>query len=77
MNASKAWYTSKAIWGTILMVLALALGVFGYTVSPEDQTQLADAIPNIIQAVSGFIGMVMMIWGRVTASKKLTLTKPK
>lgn len=65
MDGSKAWYTSKTVWGGIVAVGAGVAGVFGFTVAPADQEQIVLAATGI----AGIIGGLISIWGRVKASK--------
>lgn len=62
---SKAWYTSKAIWGGIVaIVAALSSAIFGITLGAEDQ----EALVNVIATVAGAFGGLLAIYGRVKAS---------
>lgn len=67
MNDTKQWYASKAIWGAILMILALVAQAFGYSIGAEDQATLVDTFSGI----AGSAGAVLAIVGRVKASKKI------
>lgn len=67
MYDSKAWYASKAVWGGIIAVLAAIAGAFGYVISPELQTELA----NQIVAGAGVVGGMLAIYGRVKAEKAI------
>lgn len=67
MDESKSWYASKAIWGGVVAILSGVAGVFGYAVSPDDQTQLA----SILAAVGATVGGAAAIFGRIKASKSI------
>ena len=60
----KPWYKSKTIWGSIVAVLALAAGAFGYEVGPEAQGE-------IVTALIGVVGGGFAIYGRVKAVDKV------
>ena len=60
----KPWYKSKTIWGSIVAVLALAAGAFGYEVGPEAQEE-------IVTAVIGVVGGALAIYGRIKAVDKV------
>lgn len=61
----KEWYKSKAVWGGLLAVVAGIAGVFGYTVSAEDQSILAEAAVSAVSVVGGLLA----VFGRIKASK--------
>lgn len=67
----KNWYKSVTIWGGILMILAIVLGQFGFSVTAEEQAELAQQMANIATAISGIIGLVMVIIGRKNAGKEI------
>lgn len=67
MDESKSWYASKAVWGGVVALLSGLAGVFGYAVSPDDQTQLA----SILAAVGATVGGAAAIFGRIKASKSI------
>lgn len=56
----KPWYKSKTIWGSIVAVLALIAGAFGYSVGPEAQEE-------IVTALIGIVGGGFAIYGRIKA----------
>ena len=67
MDDFKSLLTSKTFWGGVIALLAGVLGIFGYTLLPEDQAALVDGVAAAAAAVGG----VIAIWGRVKASKKI------
>ncbi|WP_201353807.1 hypothetical protein [Hydrogenimonas urashimensis] len=67
MTYEKPWYQSKGVWGGIVSILAIVLGVFGYTVSPEDQ----QAIVVALTSVGATVGSVVAIYGRIKATKRV------
>jgi hypothetical protein len=67
MDDFKSIFSSKTFWGGAMAVVAGILGVFGYTVLPEDQAALIDGGAAIAAAMGGMIA----IWGRAVASKKI------
>lgn len=60
----KPWYKSKTIWGSIVAVLALIAGAFGYNVGPEAQAE-------IVTGLIGVVGGVFAIYGRIKAVDKV------
>ena len=67
MDDFKELWKSKTFWGGLIALLAGILGIFGYTLLPEDQAALVDGGT----AIAASIGGVIAIWGRVKASKKI------
>lgn len=68
MNDEKSWYTSKTVIGSVVAILALIAGAFGYDVDAESQEQITLAVINLI----GVGGGLVAIYGRVKAVKKIT-----
>jgi len=64
---TKPWYTSKGTIGAIVAVLALGLGMAGYQISPEMQSEVVQAVFNVIALAGALVGLV----GRLTASKRV------
>lgn len=65
MDETKPWYMSKTVWGGLIAVAAGAAGAFGYTIAPDDQAQIVDAVV----AVATVVGGLLAVFGRVKASK--------
>lgn len=64
---SKKWYQSKTVIGSVVTLIAMVLGIFGFGIGAEDQV----ALVNIIVGAGGFLGTILAIYGRVKASKKI------
>ncbi|MDD4864764.1 MAG: hypothetical protein PHE38_12235 [Alishewanella agri] len=64
---AKAWYTSRGVWGGLISLLSVILGVFGYAISPEESEQLILALTAIGTAIGNVVG----IYGRVKAKERL------
>ena len=67
----KNWYQSKAVWGGIIAIVSGILGLFGKTISPEDQSWLADQAVQISTAVVSIAGAGLAIYGRFKADKRI------
>ena len=65
MDETKSWYMSKTVWGGLIAVAAGAAGAFGYTIAPDDQAQIVDAVVVAATVVGGLLS----VFGRVKASK--------
>jgi hypothetical protein len=67
MLDTKQWYYSKTVWGAIVAILASLLQASGSAIDATGQDQLAD---NLL-ALSGAIGGLIAIYGRLSADKRL------
>ena len=68
-TSAKPWYFSRTIWGVVVMAAAGLASQFGLAdLTPEAQTAVVDWIINAVGV--GAAGLA--IWGRVTASQKIT-----
>lgn len=67
VSDTKPWYASKGTIGAIVAVLALGLGMAGYQVSPEMQSEMVQAVLNVVALAGALVGLV----GRLTASKRV------
>lgn len=65
MNDEKSWYLSKSVIGSVVAILALIAGAFGYDVDVAGQEQ-------ITLSIIGITGAGVAIYGRIKAVKKLT-----
>lgn len=67
MNDTKQWWQSKAIWGSLISIVAVGVGFTGHQISAADQQVLVDAVSTVI--ATG--GQVYAIYGRMVASSKI------
>lgn len=67
MDQTKGFFASKTIWGGLIVIIAAIAGLFGYTISADDQTALLGYLDNAALIAGG----LLTIWGRITASKKI------
>lgn len=77
---TKNMLASKTIWGGIFMALAFVLSrFFGVEVTTAETDPVADAVSQGFGAgewsamISVVVGFVMVVWGRFTAKKKVTV----
>ena len=69
---TKSWYKSKTIWGAILMVLSLVMTqVTGVQISPEEQDTTGNFIVGIAEGIGSLVGLILVIVGRIKATKKI------
>lgn len=65
-------FASKTIWGAILVVASLIGNAFGLDVPKDEISGLIDLISANWDTFTSIIGVVLTIWGRLTASKNLS-----
>lgn len=70
-DETKPWYQSRTLWGAAILIVSTALQQFGVAVSAEEQTQAV----NALGVLGDTAGLIMVIWGRVSASKRITAPK--
>lgn len=63
-DENKQWYMSKAIWGSIVAILASVIAMFGYSVPQEEMTEI------IVQIVT-VVGAAIALYGRIVATKSI------
>lgn len=73
MDGTKRWWTSKTIWGSVITVAGLALGIFGIELDPATQALVVDQLTLTIVGAVELVGIVVTIVGRAAADKKLTI----
>lgn len=66
-DESKSWWMSKTVWGGVVALIGGILGVFDYTLAPEDQALILEIAAGITTGVGGIVA----IWGRTKASKTI------
>lgn len=73
MMETKKWYQSKTIWGSIITVLAVLLSIVTgqHVITPEEQAQLVDKIVAVVDDVGVLVGIILTIYGRVKAEKRI------
>lgn len=68
---TKAWYTSKTVWGGLLAILSPLIGsLFHVSVSDSDITQISD----ILSTIGTSIGGLLAVYGRIKATTKVNPT---
>ncbi len=66
-DESKPWYTSRAIWGSIIAIVSSAFLLTGHTVAPEIQSVAAD----LLAQAGSVVGGALALYGRLKAEKKI------
>ncbi len=68
---TKPWYASKGVIGPIVAGLALLASLFGIKVDAATQAIIVDQGVALATAFVTFGGLVLGIYGRVTATKQI------
>lgn len=69
---TKPALASKTVISSLIVVLASIASMFGYSVSPDDQSVLGGLVFSVITALGG----IGAIYGRVTAKEVIRGTVP-
>lgn len=67
MTTTKPWYLSKTIWASLVTVMISVGSLLGLPEGMVDKEGLADAIMQVITAVTGLVA----IFGGLTAAEKI------
>ncbi len=73
MIDEKPWWQSRTIWASLVAVIAVVLGYFGYDIGGEDQAGLVEAISSGVAIVGSLIAIITRIGATKTIS---TPSKP-
>lgn len=75
-NTAKWWGSSLTIWGAFISAVATVLPaigpVFGLDITGDLIRETGDQFVTTMQAITGLIGTLMTIWGRMRAKQPLT-----
>jgi len=72
LEGSKPWYASKGVLGPIVAGASIAAGYFfGVKVDPVTQAYIVDQAAAIISGLFTIGGLVLGVWGRIKAIKKI------
>lgn len=69
----KFFAASKTLWGGVLLALPAFSEAFGLAVSPADWAGLEEAGTKLINAVEAVVGAVLVVWGRLSATRPIAL----
>ena len=68
MDDVKSIFASRTIWAALIALLGGGLGLAGYSFGEADQSAALELISGIVAALGG----LGALYGRITASKRLT-----
>ncbi len=69
---TKPLRASKTLWGLLLLLPSLLTQLW-VGVSLDHIIQIGDSLSQIIESITALVGMLLAIYGRVNATKSLTL----
>jgi hypothetical protein len=67
MSETKAWWASKTVWATLIMLAGVGLRSVGIDIGPFEG-ELTDTALTVVTVVAGAVGL----WGRITATALIT-----
>lgn len=67
MSETKAWWASKTVWATLIMLAGVGLRSVGIDIGPFEG-ELTDTALTVVTVVAGAAGL----WGRITATALIT-----
>lgn len=72
-KTGKSVLGSKTLWGALLTAIGITLNGAGVDISPEEMGKFQVFADHIVDIV----GLIMVVWGRFTASKSITTVLPQ
>ena len=67
---TKIFLASKTVWGVVLIALPQILPLLGISFTADDTSLLTTTGDQVFQAIGGLI----VVWGRWSATTKLSIT---
>ena len=75
---SKPFYQSKTLIGALLMGAAMVCRIYQVDVSQAELDAAGTNLAQAIDGLAGFVGFVLVVWGRFKATTALKLSaKPE
>ena len=72
MSDTKRPYQSKSLIGAGLLMVAAVANQLGVDISPAEQVTITNSLASAADEIVAVFGWLMVIWGRLTASKKIS-----
>ena len=67
----KKWYASRAIWGSIVVVLSTIAGALGFNIPASELSGVVDMVFNLVPEIGQLVGALLAIYGRIKAEHKV------
>ncbi len=74
MDGTKPWWQSLGVWGTMVAMASTVVSAAGYTISPDDQAQLAQGLTQaggLAASAVTLVSSALALYGRIRATKKI------
>lgn len=71
MTPTKQWYQSKAIWGSLAVIISLVAAAFGFDIPKEEINGIVDQVFNLVPEIAALVGSLVAIYGRFKADKAI------
>ena len=71
MEQTKKWYESKTIWGAIITLASIGLGMLGVQIDEQTKQVLINEFSALASLVGSIVGTLLAIYGRIKAEKKI------
>lgn len=71
---AKPFWQSKTIVGAVMMAVSLGLQFYQVDASAEELAQASADLTMAIQGITGFVGFILVIWGRIKAKQALKIS---
>jgi uncharacterized membrane protein len=69
---TKSPFASTTLWGAVLVLLAfISMQFFGVEITPDEQGEGANRFINMVEALAGVVGWIMVVIGRFKATAKV------
>lgn len=73
MNA-KPFFQSKTIVGAVMMAVSIGLQFYQVDAPAEELAQATTDLTLAVQGITGFVGFILVIYGRIKATKALKIS---
>lgn len=71
MTPTKKWYQSKAIWGSLTVIISLIAAALGFDIPKEEINGIVDQVFNLVPEIAALVGSLVAIYGRIVAEHKV------
>ena len=75
MNDSKPFWASVTLWGAVATFVGILLPGLGLHVDPTAVTTFFSSWQQMLDSILSFGGLAGVVYGRMRATKQVTLTK--
>lgn len=70
----KPFYRSKTIVGAVMMAISLGLQFYQVDASADELAKATADLTMAVQGITGFVGFVLVIYGRIKAKQGLKIS---